>query len=57
MVSAFSLNLRARIGAVYNHKNFFLGLHGFADHHRYKTKSSRLLNSTIDFMVLAGFRF
>ena len=57
MVSALSLNLRGRIGAVYNHKKFFLGLHGFADHHRYKSKNSRLINSTIDFMALVGFRF
>lgn len=57
LVSALSLNLRGRIGAVYNHKKFFLGLHGFADHHRYKSKNSRLINSTIDFMALVGFRF
>ena len=56
-VSALSLNLRARMGLVYNHKQFFVGLHGFADHHRYKSKSSHLFNSTIDFAALVGIRF
>ena len=55
--SAVSLNLRGRIGVVYNHKNFFMGLQGFADHHRYKTKNSRLVNSMLDFVALAGIRF
>ena len=55
--SAVSLNLRGRIGLVYNHKNFFMGLQGFADHHRYKTKNSRLVNSMLDFVALAGIRF
>ena len=49
--------MRIRFGAVYNHKHFFMGLQSFADHHRYKTKNSRLVNSTIDFMALAGIRF
>ena len=57
MASAVSLNLRLRSAAVYNHKNFFMGFQGFADHHRYKTKNSRLVNSTIDFTALAGIRF
>ena len=35
MVSAMSINMRARIGAVYNHKQYFVGLQTFADHHRY----------------------
>ena len=55
--SALSLNMRVRFGAVYNHKQFFMGFQGFADHHRYKTKNSRLVNSTIDFTALAGIRF
>ena len=57
MSSAVSLNMRVRTAAVYNHKNFFLGFQGFADHHRYKSKNSRLVNSTIDFTALAGIRF
>ena len=57
MPSAVSLNIRVRTAAVYNHKNYFMGLQGFADHHRYKTKNSRLVNSTIDFTALAGIRF
>ena len=57
MVSAVSLNLRVRTAAVYNHKNFFMGIQGYADHHRYKAKNSRLVNSTIDFTALAGIRF
>ena len=54
---ALSLNLRGRIGVVYNHKNFFMGLQGYADHHRYKKNDSRLVNSMIQFSALAGIRF
>lgn len=57
MPSALSLNMRARIGAVYNHKQYFVGLQSFADHHRYKTQTSSLVNSTLDFMALVGIRF
>lgn len=57
MSSAVSLNLRIRTAAVYNLKNYFLGIQGFADHHRYKSKNSRLVNSTIDFTALVGIRF
>ena len=35
MVSAMSINMRARIDAVYSHKQYFVGLQTFADHHRY----------------------
>lgn len=52
-----SLNLRGRIGVVYNHKNFFMGLQGCADHHRYKKDDSRLVNSMLQFTALAGIRF
>ena len=55
--SAFSFNVRARIGAVYNHKQFFVGIQSFGDHHRYKTKHSRLYNSIFNFIALAGIRF
>ena len=55
--SAVSLNLRGRVAAVYNHKQFFLGIQGLFDHHRYKTKRSRLVNSTLDFVLLSGIRF
>ncbi|MBR5086679.1 MAG: DUF4421 domain-containing protein [Muribaculaceae bacterium] len=55
--SAISLNLRGRIGLVYNHKNFFMGLQGYADHHRYKKNDSRLVNSMLQFSALAGIRF
>ena len=54
MSSAVSLNIRVRTAAVYNHKNYFMGLQGFADHHRYKSKNSRLVNSIIDFTALVG---
>ena len=57
MPSAVSINMRARLGAVYNHKNYFVGLQSIGDHHRYKTKNSRLVNSTLDFMALVGIRF
>lgn len=55
--SDISLNLRGRIGAVYNHKQFFVGLQGYADHHRYEVKDSRLINSMLEFTALAGIRF
>ena len=55
--SSFSLNIRARVGAVYNHKQFFVGLQAFGDHHRYKSDSDRLVNSLLDFTALAGIRF
>ena len=55
--SDISINLRARIGVVYNHKKFFIGLQGYADHHRIQFKNSNLINSMIDFSALAGIRF
>ena len=55
--SAVSLNVRVRMGAVYNHRNFFMGLESRADHHRYRSKDSRLVNSIIDFSALVGVRF
>ena len=55
--SALSLNMRFRMGAVYNHKQYFVGLQSSADHHRYKSHISRLISSTLDFSVLGGIRF
>lgn len=55
--SDISINMRGLIGAVYNHKQFFLGLQGYADHHRYHASNSRMINSIIDFTVLTGIRF
>lgn len=55
--SSISLNLRARLGLVYNHKNFFMGLQGYADHHRFKKNDSHLINSLLQFSLLAGIRF
>ena len=55
--SNVSLNCRARTAAVYNHRQFFLGLQGYADHHRYKSKISRLVNSLLEFSILVGVRF
>ena len=57
MPSALSLNMRIRMGAVYNHKQYFVGLQSSADHHRYKSHTSRLISSTLDFSVLGGIRF
>lgn len=56
-VSKWSLNLRARIGAVYNHKRYFVGLQFYADHHRFKSKETYLINSTLNFVGLVGVRF
>ena len=55
--SDFSLNIRGRIGAVYNHKNFFMGLQACGDHHRYKKQDSWLVFSMLEFTALAGIRF
>lgn len=55
--SNISLNCRARLGAVYNHRQFFMAFQGYADHHRYASKNSRLINSLLEFSVLAGIRF
>ena len=55
--SNISLNCRARMGAVYNHKQFFMAFQSYADHHRYASKTSRLVNSLLDFSVLVGIRF
>ena len=54
---ALSLNLRGRLGVVYNHRQFFVGLQGYADHHRYKSNGTRMVNSFLDFSALAGVRF
>lgn len=54
---AFSLNLRGRMGLVYNHKQFFAGLQGYADYHRYKNKNSHLFNTYMTFSFLGGIRF
>ncbi len=52
-----SLNLRGRIGIVYNHKQYFMGIQGYADHHRYKSNNGNLVNSLLDFSVMGGIRF
>ena len=55
--SNISVNCRARMAAVYNHKQYFLGFQSYADHHRYKSQGSKLVSSLIDFSVLGGIRF
>ncbi len=55
--SAWSLNLRARMGAVYNHKKYFVGLQSFGDFHRYKSQTHHFIGSLLDFTALVGIRF
>lgn len=55
--SDLSLNLRGRIGVVFNHKQFFFALQGYADHHRFKVNDSHLYNSMLSLTALAGIRF
>lgn len=55
--SALSLNLLARIGAVYNHKQYFVAFQSFADHHRYSSHTSKLVNSVLEFSIIGGIRF
>jgi len=55
--SAWSLNLRARLGAVYNHKQYFVGLQNYGDFHRYKSEKHHFIGSLLDFTALVGIRF
>ena len=55
--SAWSLNLRARLGAVYNHKRYFVGLQNYGDFHRYKSEMHHFIGSLLDFTALVGIRF
>lgn len=55
--SDLSLNLRGRIGLVYNHKKFFMGLQGYADHHRFKSNNIGMYNSIFDLSAQLGIRF
>lgn len=55
--SAWSVNLRSRVGAVYNHKKYFVGIQGFSDIHRYKSEEHHFLGSLLDFTALVGIRF
>ena len=56
-VSTISINMRARMGAVYNHKQYFVGLQYYADIHRYRTDDYYFVGSILDFTVLFGIRF
>ncbi len=56
-ISTFSINMRARMGAVYNHKQFFVGLQGYADIHRYRTDDYYFVGAILDFTALVGIRF
>lgn len=55
--SAWSLNIRARMGAVYNHKKYFVGLQSYGDFHRYKSQNHHFFGSLLDFTALVGIRF
>ncbi len=55
--SSFSINMRARVGAAYNHKKYFVGLMGYADIHRYRTPDYYFVGSILDFTALVGIRF
>jgi hypothetical protein len=55
--SAWSINMRARLGAVYNHKKFFVGLQSYGDIHRYKSEKHHFIGSLLDFTTLVGIRF
>ena len=57
LASDWSVNLRARLGVVYNHKKFFMGLQSYADIHRYKSEQHHFLGSLIDCTAMAGIRF
>ena len=55
--SAWSLNLRARMGVVYNHKQYYVGLQNYGYFHRYKSEKHYFIGSLLDFTALVGIRF
>ncbi len=55
--SSWSVNMRARIGLVYNHKQLFAGLRGSIDNHRYHSEKHQFIYTIYDFTLLAGIRF
>ena len=55
--SRWSINLRARMAAVYNLNRFFLGLQNYTDIHHYTTDNYYFTGSLLDFTVLVGIRF
>ena len=55
--SRWSINLRARMAAVYNLNRFFLGMQSYTDIHHYTTDNYFFTGSILDFTVLAGIRF
>jgi len=55
--SAWSLNLRVRMGAVYNHDRYYVGLQNYGDFHRYKSQMHHFIGSLLDFTALVGIRF
>ena len=55
--SRWSINLRARMGAVYNLDRFFMGIQSFTDIHHYTTSNYHFTGSILDCTVLAGIRF
>ncbi|MBQ9555028.1 MAG: DUF4421 domain-containing protein [Muribaculaceae bacterium] len=56
-ISTVSINMRARMGAVYNHKQYFVGIQSYADIHRYHTDHYYFVGSILDFTALVGIRF
>ncbi len=53
----FSLNLKGKLGLVYNHKRFFYGLGMRADGHWYRSRDYGFFNSIESLTLTAGFRF
>ena len=55
--SAWSINLRARMGVVYNHKKFYVGLQNFGDFYRFKSERHHFIGTLLDVSTLVGIRF
>ncbi|MGN0228395.1 MAG: DUF4421 domain-containing protein [Muribaculaceae bacterium] len=53
----FSLNIKGKLGLVYNHKRFFYGLGLRFDGHWYRSKHYGFFNSIEILTLTAGFRF
>lgn len=53
----FSLNIKGKLGLVYNHKRFFYGLGFRFDGHWYRSKHYGFFNSIEILTLTAGFRF
>ena len=53
----FSINLKGKMGLVYNHKKFFYGMSLKLDGHWYKSNNYSFFNSVESMSLIFGYRF